>query len=218
MMELIVYDLDGTLVDTQEDITASANHMLAQLGRPPAAVDQVRQGVGRGIAYLVAQCLGGEEDPELLAKAMRLYRAHYAEHMLDRSRLFPGARDVLEHFKDRRQAVLTNKPNPYSRELLRGLGVDGYFTEIIGGGDDGLPKKPDPAALLGLMERAAAVPERTLFIGDSPVDVETGKRAGVMTVAVAHGFCDAEDVLEAGPDRFAGDFGVLLALALGEAW
>lgn len=216
-MRLIVYDLDGTLVDTQEDITASANHMLAQLGRPAVGTDQVRQGVGRGIAYLVGQCLGSD-DPELLARGMRIYRAHYAEHLLDRSRLYPAARDVLELFKGRRQAVLTNKPNPYSRDLLRGLGVDGYFAEIIGGGDDGLPKKPDPAALLGLMQRAGAAPGETLFIGDSPVDIETGRRAGVMTVAVAHGFCDAEDVLQAGPDRFAGDFGVLLAMALGETW
>lgn len=216
-MRLIVYDLDGTLVDTQEDIAASANHMLTTLGRPAIPVNQVREGVGHGIAYLVQQCLGSD-DPDLLAKAMRIYRAHYAEHLLDRSRLYPGTREILEHFKPRRQAVLTNKPNPYSRDLLHGLGIGGYFSEVVGGGDGGLPKKPDPAALLGLMERAGAAPGETLFIGDSPVDIETGRRAGAMTVAVTHGFCDADDVLAARPDRFAGDFGVLLALALGESW
>ena len=216
MKRIIFYDLDGTLVDTKEDITASANHMLREMNLPLLTREQVIPFVGRGLRQLIAACLGSDE-PAIVDEATKIYRAHYAEHMLDHSCLYPGARDLLEHFKSRKQAVITNKPNPYSREILVGLGVAGYFMEIIGGNSE-YPKKPDPAALVALMGQAGMKSEEALFIGDSVVDIQTGKAAGVETAVVTHGFDEEKAIRAAGPDVVAAGFTELLALARERAW
>ncbi|MBI4341634.1 MAG: HAD-IA family hydrolase [Candidatus Omnitrophica bacterium] len=216
MKRLIVYDLDGTLVDTLQDITNAANHMLKRLQRPPLAAERVRRFVGRGVAQLVAECLA-TDDAQRITEGLAIYRAHYREHLVDHSRLYPGARELLEHFRNRAQAVITNKPNPDSRELLRRLGVADYFLDIIGG-DGPYPKKPDPAALQSTMERASASADETLLIGDSPIDVETGRRAGVPTVTVSHGLADAAELAAAHPDLAVDDFGELLGLAKSRGW
>ena len=213
---LILYDLDGTLVDTKEDIASSANHMLGRMGLPPLTVEQVVPFVGKGISQLIAACLG-TDDPRLMEEGLRIYRAHYAEHMLDKSRLYPGALDLLEHFKSRVQAVITNKPNPYSTEILKGLGVARYFIEIVGG-DSPYPKKPEPDSLLALMKKAGAGPDETLFIGDSVVDIQTGRRAGVLTAVVTHGFERKEVLLGESPALAVESLKALLEEAKGRGW
>ena len=216
MKQLVVYDLDGTLVDTLEDIAQSANHMLAALGLAPVSARQIRQYVGRGVYELVKRCLSAE-DVKRIDGGLRIYRAHYGAHLLDHSRLYPGARELLDYFKSRTQAVITNKPNPYSREILHGLGVAGYFVDIIGG-DSMYPRKPDPSALLALMAGCGVRAVDTLLIGDSPVDVETGKSAGVLTVAIAHGLADEEELMSAAPDQLVRNFDELLTLAKQRGW
>lgn len=218
MMRLILYDLDGTLVDTLEDITASANDMLAALGLPAVDASSVRGYVGRGVRELVKRCLATDDDTQL-ERGLRLYREHYGRHLLDHSRLYPGAREVLEHFQrlGRSQAVITNKPDPYSTQILAGLGVAAYFTAIVAG-DARYPKKPDPASLRALMERHGAAASDTVFIGDSPVDVEAGRRAGVLTVAMTHGLSDAHELDAAAPDETVESFAALQALAVTQRW
>ena len=215
-MRLIIYDLDGTLVDTLQDITNAANHMLQSLGLPGMAAQQVRRFVGRGIRELVRSCLNTDDAPRLDA-ALKTYRAFYAQHMLDHSRLYPGARDALEHFRGRQQAVVTNKPNPYSRQILEGLGVAGYFIEIIAGDGD-YPKKPDPASVTALLRKAQADASASVLIGDSPVDVSTGRRAGLVTVALTHGLADEDELRQAGPDVLVNDFAQLLDVARRHEW
>ncbi len=215
---LIVYDLDGTLVDTREDISASANHLRAEMGLPPLPQAQICGYVGLGLRKLVANVLGTEEGP-VVEEGMRLYRAHYAEHMLDHTVLYPGALDLLEHFRDRAQAVITNKPNPYSREILEALGVARCFVEIVAG-DSGWPKKPDPESLLAILQREGIPPEEALLVGDSPIDVETGVKAGVLTVAVAHGFTPHAELESArpAPTALVSDLRELLSLARARGW
>jgi phosphoglycolate phosphatase len=217
-VRLVVYDLDGTLADTLEDLTASANHMLRALGRPLVAASDVRGYVGRGIRELVGRCLETQDDREL-SRALDVYREHYGRHLLDRSRLHPGARELLDYFEQRgrRQAVITNKPDPYSTQLLEGLGVSGYFSDIIAGNGP-YPKKPDPASLRALMERHGAAQADTVLIGDSGVDVEAGRRAGVLSVAVRHGFGAAAELAAAHPDELVDDFTALLRLAQSRGW
>ncbi len=216
MKRLIVYDLDGTLVDTLQDITNAANFMLAQMQAQPLMADQVRRFVGRGMYQLVGDCLG-TEDPERIAEGMRIYRAYYHEHLVDHSKLYPGALEALNYFSSRTQVVISNKPNPYSADLLKALGVSGFFMAVIGG-DSPYPRKPDPASLKAMMGRAAASCDEALVIGDSPVDVETGRRAGVLTVAVTHGLADREALMAAAPDFLVASFKVLLRVAKKQGW
>ncbi len=216
MKRLIIYDLDGTLVDTLEDITQAANHMLGQLGAPPLPARDIRSSIGRGVRQLVQHCLKSE-DPTQIERGVTIYRAYYAQHLADHSALYPGARELLEHFKTRRQAVVTNKPNPFSRDLLAALGVADYFLEIVGG-DDGFPKKPDPASLRALMEREGIVAGDAIMVGDSPVDVEAGRRAGVMTVGIAHGFSERSELTAASPDALLNNFEEFLTHAKREGW
>ena len=151
MKRLIIYDLDGTLVDTGEDLANAANHMLRQLRGAPRPPEEIRQFVGRGLRDLVQRCLG-TDDPQLIDAGAKLFFGYYGEHLADHSRLYPHAKDVLEHFKSRTQAVVTNKPHPFGPELLKRLGVAAYFTEVIGVGSR-YPKKPDPAAVFALMRQ-----------------------------------------------------------------
>ena len=216
MKRLIVYDLDGTLVDTLADIAASANHALQALHAPPVDPAQMRGYVGRGVHDLMQQCLK-THDARRIDEGVTIFRTHYAHHLVDRSRLYPGARELLEQFRSRQQAVITNKPDPFSRQILEALGVAGYFLDIIAGGDR-YPHKPDPASLLALMEHTRTTPEQAVFIGDSPIDIETGKRAGVSTLVVTHGFVEEAVLRAAEPDGLVRNFAELLQWAKEHQW
>ena len=216
MKQLILYDLDGTLVDTRQDLADAANAMLRQMGQPPLPVATICRFVGQGLHHLVQECLTSD-DPQWIERGAALFAAWYAEHLLDHSHLYPGVPALLAHFQSRSQAVITNKPNPFTRELLAGLRVTDYFCAVIAG-DSEFPKKPDPAAVVSVMAQVQASPEQSLLIGDSPIDVQTGRAAGVLTIGVAHGFSADAALREAGPDVLVNDIHELLARARREAW
>ena len=213
-MKLIIYDLDGTLVDTLQDITQAANHMLAQLGLPPKPAEEIRRYIGSGLHEMVHRCLQ-TNDTRYIQQGAKLYRAFYTQHLLDFSRLYPDAQAVLDYFKAHRQAVITNKPNPYSRQILEALGVASYFFRFIAG-DEEFPKKPDPAAVQALMRAAGATPSETVFIGDSLIDIETGRQAGVVTVGIEHGFAENGELSSA--DLLVKNFSSLLEAAKKDRW
>lgn len=208
---LLIYDLDGTLVDTSRDLTQSANHLRSQFGLPPLATAAVVQLVGRGMDRLVAGCLNTDE-PDAIARGIDIYRAHYAQHLLDHSRLYPSAETLLQRFHDRIQSVITNKPEGLSCAILTGLGIADYFADIIGG-DSGYPKKPDPASLQAVLAKHRVPPQEAVFIGDSDVDVRTGRQIGVETVLVDHGFADEEQRRASQADVRVKNFDELLKLA-----
>ena len=216
MKQLILYDLDGTLVDTREDLAQAINHALRQMGRAPMATDAIARFVGLGLNRLVGGCLRSE-DPAEIEHGSRLFEAHYAAHLLDHSRLYPGVREVLGHFKSRRQAVVTNKPDPFSRRILTGLGIAGYFFEVVAA-NGAYPKKPDPAGVLALMGQAKVEPHATVLIGDSRIDVETSRNAGIMVVGMAQGFEEEKELADAAPDAFLRNFRELLDYAKQRGW
>ena len=213
---MIIYDLDGTLVDTRTDIAQAANQMRAQMGLSPLPDRVICRYVGLGLKKLVQSCLDTEEDRRT-EEGMRIYRAFYAEHLLDHTVLYPGAREALQFFRPRHQAVVTNKPNPYSRQILEGLGIAGYFFEIIAG-DSEYAKKPDPEGLLAVMSRKEIPAKEAVLIGDSAIDVEAGARAGLFTVGMTHGFSDEQELKEARPDCVVSGFEELLEFAKREDW
>ena len=216
MKRLVIYDLDGTLVDTADDITQSVNHVLGELGGHPMRRADVIPFIGRGLRELIASCVQ-TEDPRVIERGMASYRAYYTKHLLDSTALYPAAQRVLEHFKDRRQAVVSNKPNPFTQDILTGLGVADYFIEVIAG-DSGYPRKPDPTGIRAIMEKTGHGAHETLLVGDSPIDVEAGRNAEVLTVAVEHGFGDAAELRSAHPDVTVANLEEFLELASQRGW
>ena len=216
MKKLILYDLDGTIVDTRQDIIKSVRYALETLKGPELTDDEIKDCVGTGLHALIKQVFR-TEDEKLADRGSKLYREHYKKHMLDHTHLYTGAREFLEYFKDRKQAVITNKPNPFSSQILEALGVAHYFIAILAG-DNGLPFKPDPAAIHHLMEATGATEEETLFVGDSPIDIQAARNAGVEVVTLSHGFASEATLREAKPDHIVHNFDELLRLAQEKGW
>lgn len=216
MKKLILYDLDGTLADTRQDIIQSVRFALRELSGPQLTDDEIKECVGTGLHALVKKVFR-TEDEVLAEKGSQLYREHYKQHMLDHTYLYPGARDFLEHFKTRKQAVITNKPNPYSSQILQALGVADYFLAILAG-DNGLPFKPDPAAIHHLIGATDVSEADTIFIGDSPIDIEAARNAGIEVATLSHGFAPETVLVEAKPDYLVRDFSELFQLAQEKGW
>ncbi len=213
---LIIYDLDGTLVDTSQDLAQSANHLRSQFGLPPLPTPAIIKLVGLGVERLVSGCLDTDQ-PDVIAQGLIVYRAHYAKHLLDHSQLYPDTEALLRRFHDRLQVVITNKPAGFSCDILTGFGIADYFADIIGG-DSGYPKKPDPSSLQAVLAKHAVPAEAAVLIGDSSVDVRTGRQVGVETILVAHGFADDVERQTAGADVQVKNFEELLEVAKAQAW
>ncbi len=213
-ISLLIFDLDGTLVNTIEDITASVNFALTRLGRKPLPLDRVRRYVGDGVTLLMSRALGDRQ--ELLEDARGIFTVHHSRNLAVRSRLYPGVRETLEHFRSIPLAVVTNKPSDLSEPLLGTLGIRGFFRMVVGA-DAGLPLKPAPDALLRILRDLAAPPERAAVVGDGTTDIGAGRAAGVTTCAVTYGFRSEEELRAAGPDHLLASFAGLTELFAPEA-
>ena len=204
----IVFDLDGTLVDSAPDLTAALNAALADAGRPPVAAATVRHLVGHGARALIERGLalsggGGEGDVD---RALPVFLDHYAAHVADGSRPYPGAATALDRCSARGStlAICTNKPVALSLALIAALGWTARFAANVGG-DSLSVRKPDPAHLLATIAAAGGDPATSVFVGDTAVDVATARAAGVPVIACAFGFADrpaAELRADAVIDRF----------------
>jgi phosphoglycolate phosphatase len=198
---LLVFDLDGTLVDSSGDIAASVNATLARVapGSPSVPLDAVRSYVGEGARLLVERSLRHVGAALDAGSVLPLYVDTYRRRLLDTTRLYSGVAEALDALDGCTLAVLTNKPGGLSRTLLEGLGVASRFARICGGGDVPFPK-PDPSGLRGLMKELGFGVGDSWMVGDSPIDVRTARAAGVRVAGVAWGL-DPEGLRRAGPDR-----------------
>jgi phosphoglycolate phosphatase len=188
MIDLVVFDLDGTLVDSHADLAHAANAMLRELGGAPVSDEAVVRMVGEGAAMLVRRALAASGlDPENPG-ALERFLSIYDECLLDRTKPYDGMQDVLEQLaRTRRLAVLTNKPAHATNRVLDGLDLTRFFDPIVGG-DTPFGRKPDPAGLLRIISVALSSPERTLMVGDSPIDRQTARNAGTMICLARFGF------------------------------
>lgn len=187
-MPLIVFDLDGTLIDSRRDLTDSTNEMLQSYGDRPLPVDQVAAFVGEGAKRLVERALAAAGRDVPIADALQRFRASYDRRLLVHTRPYDGIAAVIRTASARaRLAVLTNKPDQPTRRLLEAFDLAASFTWVIGG-DTAFPRKPDPAALRYLMSEARTAPAETLFVGDSMIDIETARRADVRICVARYGF------------------------------
>lgn len=211
--DLLVFDLDGTLVDSQRDLTESVNATRAFMGLGPLPPEQVSRYVGNGAPILIQRALpnAGEEN---WARALKYFLEYYREHMLDSTRLYPGVREALDqlHRAHVPLAVLTNKPVRFSLTMLEGLGIDLHFFRVYGG-NSFAEKKPHPVGLDALIAEARAERNRTVMVGDSAVDIQTARNAGVIACGVGWGF-QPETFAAAPPDFLIADMRDLSALVL----
>jgi phosphoglycolate phosphatase len=205
----LLFDLDGTLIDSTADLAASGNWLREGQGLEPLSAELIGSYVGDGAESMVRRLLGRPEgDVEAQVEA---YKKHYNEHCLDRTRLYPGVGSSLQQLRARgyRMAVVTNKPERISRRILDGLNVGDCFSSVIGG-NTCLNKKPHPEPLLRACAGLDLAPAACVMIGDSRVDVEAGHNAGMASLAVLGGI-GAEDLLRAaGPDLLLARFTDLL--------
>ena len=197
-ISLIVYDFDGTLVDTLFDIADAVNLSLNELGLRTLSRATIRKYVGKGVERLMAQSIDGTGYTDL-PRAVELFRRHYSENLMNHTRFYPSGREILDHFRDKKQAICSNKPEDFVRRILESLKSLDYFDAILGG-DSVESKKPDPEGLLHLLDRFQCSPEMAVLVGDSPVDIETGKRAGVYTCIVNYGFGNPKEIASTNPD------------------
>ncbi len=203
----LVFDLDGTLVDTKDDLAEAVNVTLRELGLPEEDPRTLWSYVGQGARVLLERALGPARA-DLVEPGLAIFLAWYRAHLLDRSVVYPGLHAVIEQLAREGAvfSVLTNKPADLSRAIIDGLGLGERFPRVIGG--DSLPvKKPDPAGLIRVMDESGVPPDRTLMVGDSAIDIATGRNAGVATCGVLWGFSgpsvrdSGADVLVSSPEE-----------------
>ena len=182
----VVYDLDGTLVDSRGDLADSVNAMLARMGLPRREERAIHGFIGEGAERLIRRSLGPEHEGRY-PQAAPIWREEYGRRLLSRTRLYPGIADLLR-VRPALRAVLTNKPGAFAREILGGLGIAGAFRLVVGG--DEAPRKPSPEGLLRLCGELGVSPREALLVGDSAVDLATARAASVRFCAVTWGLGD----------------------------
>jgi phosphoglycolate phosphatase len=203
-VDLLIFDLDGTLIDSKLDLAISVNAARGHLGLAPLDLAVIMTYVGYGAPILIQKALAGQTSESQIAQALEFFLDYYGRHALDSTRFYPGVRESLErlHRGAKRLAILSNKPVAISRMIIEGLNAAELFFRVYGGDSFGA-KKPDPAGIAQLMRETGVGPDATMMIGDSMVDVQAARNAGVRSCGVRFGFApDAFD--RAPPDLVVG--------------
>jgi phosphoglycolate phosphatase len=212
-IKLVVFDLDGTLIDSRLDLIHSVNAMLRHFGRPELPGDVVASYVGDGAPMLVRRALGDPRDEGAVKEALEYFLGYYRVHKLDHTHVYEGVKEMLTDVQNsngvrRQMAVLSNKPVNPSRAIVEALGLAGFFIHIYGG-NSFATKKPDPHGVQTILRETKTRPEEALMVGDSSIDVITGRNASLWTCGVTYGFaphtlCEAPpDVLVDSPPELA---------------
>jgi phosphoglycolate phosphatase len=188
-MDLLIFDLDGTLIDSKLDLAHAVNATRGHMGMPPLEHERVYSYVGNGAPVLIRRVLGPDATEAQVQEALEFFLEYYRDHKLDYTVLYPGVRQALDRLRDGgvQMAVLTNKPVGISRAIVDGLGVGGHFRQVYGGNSFDF-KKPHPIGIETLMTECEAARERTMMVGDSSVDIQTARNASVKSCGVTYGF------------------------------
>ena len=213
--ELLIFDLDGTLIDSKKDLADSVNATRAFMGLAPLPLEQVSSYVGNGAPMLVRRALPDADEAQL-ARGLEHFLEYYREHMLDSTTVYPGVREALDelHAAHVPLAILTNKPVRFSIQLMDGMGLDLHFFRIYGG-NSFAEKKPHPMGINMLVAESGAPRDRTIMVGDSSVDILTARNACVKSCGVTWGF-QPETFADAPPDILVDDLRTLAGLVLSE--
>jgi 2-phosphoglycolate phosphatase len=202
-VDAIIFDLDGTLIDSRRDIVNAVNFTLRSLGLRERPFNEIVSYVGHGIRDMLRKCLNPDNENSL-DKAVDIFEEFFLEHALDETVLYLHVRDILEHFKEKTLLIITNRSKKSSELALQNLGILKYFKEIIGG-DDEACLKPSPCPLEKAIARFTIKKERSIIVGDMDIDVLAGREAGIPTCAVTYGIGKKEDIVKAKPDYIIND-------------
>jgi len=197
-IDLIVFDLDGTLVDSKKDITDSVNYALRSLGLREKDPGVIGSFIGTGVNDLIKKSLDGA-DGALAEKALAAFESHYLEHLTDTTVLYGNVKKVLQMFDKKKKAIITNRISQTAVPLLRALGIYSYFLKILCA-DDVSCMKPSPCPLDKVISELKASKEKAIIVGDMDIDIIAGKSAGIMTCAVTYGIGKKDDILKARQD------------------
>ena len=204
-INLVIFDLDGTLIDSRLDLVHSVNAALRHIGRPELPDHVIASYVGDGAPVLIQRALGGEQvEDAVVRKGLEFFLSYYKAHKLDHTTVYQGITEALGSVQQsgngnaRKMAVLTNKPVHASRAIVQALGLGDFFQQVYGG-NSFATKKPDPEGARQLLVENGVTAERTVMVGDSHTDIETGRNAGLWTVGVSYGFAP-QTLADASPD------------------
>lgn len=194
-LKLILFDLDGTLVDSSLDITNALNYALEPYAFAPLTKDEVIKLVGEGVTRLIEKLIGNR-DPSVIEDVKNRFLEHYTLHIVDHTREYPGVRETLETLSGYKKAIISNKREALSKKTLEGLGLAGFF-DLVVGSDTTPEKKPSPAPILWALSWLEVSPAEAVIVGDSNFDVDAGKAAGITTIAVTYGYRPLEAIRHA---------------------
>ena len=199
-MDLLIFDLDGTLIDSRLDLAQAVNATRRHMGKEPLENERVYSYVGNGAPVLIRRAMGEQATEAELQEALEYFMEYYGDHDLDFTTLYPGVKESLDRLlaAEKRMAVLTNKPVRMSRSIVKGLGVAEHFVQVYGGNSFEF-KKPNPIGIEALMRETGIDRARTMMIGDSSVDVQTARNAGVQCCGVTYGF-QPETLVDPAPE------------------
>ncbi len=213
--QCLLFDLDGTLVDSRADLINSINLMLLDLGRESLPGARVLKYVGEGARLLVERALRADLNGAMSScdvdHALEVFKRHYKEHLLDQTRVYPGVKQTLARLDNIPKAIVTNKPYEFTMALLEGIGLSSFF-DVVFGGDSLAERKPSPMMLIEAARRCGAEASECMMVGDSRVDVEAGRAAGMKTCGYIPGFRGRTELVEAGADYVIERFSELCAL------
>ena len=199
-ISLVVFDLDGTLVDSKYDLADALNHTARVLGYPETTDDEIPQRVGDGVQMLINRTFGFKPGSPETGKARKLFMDYYGEHLTKRTSFYPGIRELIDamppHIK---MAVLSNKPHDFTVSIIQQLGLSGRFGQVRGFSDE-FPRKPAPEALLYIMHQMGVRSEQCLMVGDGDADIGVGQAAGCQTCAVTYGYRTREQLEKLQPN------------------
>ena len=187
MLRGFLFDLDGTLIDSKIDLANSVNYMLREMKREALPLETVASYIGHGAPRLVAGAMGQEASEADRQLGLEIFLAHYEKNSLAATRVYPGVKEGLQALRGTPMAVLSNKPEKMSLEILEQLGLRKFFRRVYGG-DSFQKKKPDPMGARAILQELRVQPEEAAMVGDSDVDIETARNAGTMAIGVTYGF------------------------------
>ncbi len=198
-IDLLIFDLDGTLIESKWDIAHAVNFTLKTLGLPERPLEEIFGFVGDGVKRLLRLAVG-EGNQEKFEEALRVFRGYYLEHCLDRTTFYPGIEPMLKHFAHKQKVIATNKSIEYTRVILNGLGPH-HFLYMVGG-DNGFGLKPEPGMLLHIINKIGVPKDRAVLVGDSTNDINGGHNAGIRVCAVGYGMGNRQRMEACQPEWF----------------